>query len=221
MVCFYGLNVQKYSVHEIVLQLIQPNNKILELGCCTGYISKRLLNRGCSVWGVDNNRSYLSQAKKYCKKTFLVNLEHLSELKLISQRKFDYILLMDVLEHLRNPRELLFFIKKNFIVNNNVIISIPNVANISVRLSLLFGRFKYTEFGLLDRTHIKFYTLDSAKELLTSAGLKIDSTMHSTDLGLVPFFGRLLRKLPKEIQYFITKIRPTLLAGQFIFVCSI
>ncbi len=218
---FYKLNDQKYSVHEIILRRIHPNSTILELGCCTGYISKKLLDKDCRVWGVDNNKRYLSQAKKYCKKTYLVNLENPLELKVVNQKEFDYVLLMDVLEHLRNPEALLYFIKKNFVVNKNVIISMPNVANISIRINLLFGIFKYTEFGLLDKTHLQLYTLNSAKNLISSSGLKTDSIIHNADLGLVTFFGRLLEKLPKEIQYLITKTRPTLLAGQFVFFCSV
>lgn len=218
---FYKLNHQKYSVHEIILNSIKSNSKILELGCCTGYISKRLKDKGCKVWGADKSKVFLIKAKEYCEEVYRVDLDNISQLKVISKRDFDYILLMDVLEHLRNPKDLLRYIKINFKVKKNIIISIPNIANISVRIDLLFGKFEYTEVGLLDKTHIKFFTLDSAREMLISSGLKIDLIDYSSNLGLVNLLGRVLKHIPIKVQYLFTRISPRLLAGQFVFICSL
>jgi 2-polyprenyl-3-methyl-5-hydroxy-6-metoxy-1,4-benzoquinol methylase len=149
-----------------------------------------------------------------------MNLENSLELKKIEKRKFDYVILMDILEHLRNPDELLKNIVKLYKIKEGVIISIPNVANISIRVNLLMGKFQYTDFGLLDKTHVKFFTFESAKNLIISSGLKIQSIDYTTNLGLVNFIGRLLRHLPIEFQYLLTQIFPKLLAGQFVFICS-
>ena len=216
----YKLNKSKYSAHEIALGLVDSKSKVLELGCNTGYLSRELKNRGCKVWGVDNNLAYLKEAKKYCEWVGQLDLDSSTNYRLIPKEKFDFILLMDVLEHLKDASDLLAYIAGN-IKTRKIIISIPNIANLSIRMDLLFGKFNYTELGLLDKTHVKLYTLASAKKLITSSGLKIESINFTADLGLVNIFGRFLRKLPKDLQHFITKIKPTLLAGQFIYVCTL
>ena len=86
------------------------------------------------------------------------------------------------MEHLRNPEKVLAEIK-NFLIEDGVLISsIPNIANWSVRLNLLFGNFDYTSYGLLDKTHLKFYTLRNAKNLICNNNYKIDRIYYSTSL---------------------------------------
>jgi SAM-dependent methyltransferase len=88
-------------------------------------------------------------------------------------REFDKVLLLDVLEHLRQPDKLLQDCRSFLKPNGHLIVSLPNIANITVRLMLLFGGFNYTERGLLDKTHIRFFTRKTARKLLESNGYRI------------------------------------------------
>ena len=86
---------------------------------------------------------------------------------------FDVVVCADVLEHLPEPHLLLSLILTWLRPGGVVLVSLPNVANVSVRLALLSGHFRYAERGILDRTHLRFYTLETARELLTTAGFRI------------------------------------------------
>jgi 2-polyprenyl-3-methyl-5-hydroxy-6-metoxy-1,4-benzoquinol methylase len=87
---------------------------------------------------------------------------------------FDYIIFGDVLEHLYDPQKLLIRIKKYLADSGKILCSIPNIMHASVLLPLLKGEFRYQDSGILDRTHIRFFTLYSAIDLLKGAGYKVN-----------------------------------------------
>src|SRR5262249_22729821 len=91
-------------------------------------------------------------------------------------REFERILLLDVLEHLSRPDRLLEEAKSVLSDRGFLIVSLPNIANITVRLALLFGRFTYTERGILDRTHLRFFTRRSARRFLEENGCEVLET---------------------------------------------
>jgi SAM-dependent methyltransferase len=91
----------------------------------------------------------------------------------LNGKRFDRVLLLDILEHLYDPERILQQCHRLVQEDGQVIVSVPNVANLSVRLSLLFGRFNYTDRGILDKTHIHWYTRKAARRLLTNAGYRI------------------------------------------------
>jgi len=84
------------------------------------------------------------------------------------------IVFADVLEHLRQPEEILSRCKQLLLPSGFVIASIPNIAHWSMRWNLLFGRFDYTNLGLLDRTHLRFFTYKSAFDLFEKSGYAVD-----------------------------------------------
>lgn len=91
------------------------------------------------------------------------------------------ILAADVLEHLVAPEQLLQRLPEVLCPDGRIIVSLPNVAHVSVRLSLVLGRFDYTETGILDRTHLHLYTFQSARRLLEGAGLRIEQEFGGSD----------------------------------------
>lgn len=93
--------------------------------------------------------------------------------KRLGSRKFDKILLLDVIEHLPDPARIVKDCLGLLEPRGQLIISVPNVANISVRLLLMLGRFDYTERGILDRTHLRFVTRRSIRELLEAENCSI------------------------------------------------
>jgi 2-polyprenyl-3-methyl-5-hydroxy-6-metoxy-1,4-benzoquinol methylase len=150
-----------------VVQLIRPNSVILEIGCATGYIGKFLKEkRNCTMFAVEIDKEAAEIAKPYYEKIIIGDVEDEKILEELPLEFFDYILCMNVLEHLRWPQKVLVHLKKFLKPKGSVIVAIPNVAHWSIRLKLLFGDFEYgkglfgTDHGiaLLDETHLRFFT---------------------------------------------------------------
>lgn len=86
---------------------------------------------------------------------------------------FDFIVYGDILEHLKNPEAALLKLRNYLSRKGFIIISLPNVAHVYNRKNLLFGRWDYNDAGILDRTHLRFFTLKAAKEMIEKAGYEI------------------------------------------------
>jgi len=226
---------QNYDIDKIcplwvdfqVVQLIKPGSKILEIGCATGYIGKFLKEkRNCKMYGIEIDKEAAELAKPYYEKLVVGNVEDDRILDLFNDMTFDFILCMSVLEHLKNPRDVLVKVKNFLARGGYLIVTLPNIAHWSIRLKLLFGDFDYEKGifgtdhgkGIMDETHLKFFTLKTMKELITSAGYKIEYISFDPDKGIPKFHGLILRlpggwKLLKKIY----SLWPTLFGFQFIF----
>jgi len=147
--------------NSYIYNSIENNKLCLDVGCWTGNLGKKLTKeKKCIVDGIDINESALLKAKKngYQK----IYIYDLNNFKNTIQKKYDYIIFADVLEHTIDPEKVLKQFKQNLNKNGSVLISIPNVAFIQNRLNLLFGRFDYSSNGgVLDINHIRFFTKDS------------------------------------------------------------
>jgi len=123
---------------------------------------------------------------------------------------------------LRSPRAILEKLARQLNPGGKILISLPNVANIWVRLNLLIGRFNYSRVGILDETHLRFFTLKSARQLAADSGLDVISTgVTPIPLPLIlpaTSKGRSLSFL-HVINWALTKLRKTLLGYQFILIC--
>lgn len=148
--------------------------RVLELGCAGGEMSE-LLKSTCqaSIIGFDKNPQLAWRAQRFCDYVFTEDLDDPHSLDALEGEKFDVITLVDVLEHLQHPQDLLERIKPLLLDEGEVLISVPNVAHASVRLELLAGNFVYEQKGILDHTHLRFYTLDSLRALIQQAGYYI------------------------------------------------
>lgn len=211
-------NCREYETHKLIFDLIPRNTYVLDLGCASGYFSKELLKKSCVIDGVDSDIRYLKEARKYCRNTFLCDFENIKECTLPT-RQYDVILLMDVLEHIKN-RSILSEIHKLVRSEGEFVLSTPNIAHISVRMNLLFGKLRYTKTGILDESHVHFYTKETLIEELESSNWQIQSITTSSDFGQIPVIGRFARHIPKRIQAIITGLFPTLFGVQWIVVCK-
>ncbi len=211
-------NFRSYEAHILAFEQIEPNSFVLDLGCATGYFGRELKKKGCQVIGVESDKLAAEIAKKYYQQVIVADLEESHRIK-IDGNKFDYVLLLDVLEHLRNRKLLFTVIHKWLKPQGILIISTPNIAHISVRFKLLFGDFSYTDWGILDKTHLHFFTEETLKKELMGSGWLPKIKSVSADFGQVPVFGRFLRHIPKIWQCKITQLAPTLLGVQFVWKC--
>jgi 2-polyprenyl-3-methyl-5-hydroxy-6-metoxy-1,4-benzoquinol methylase len=168
----YSANPDRYRGHERILAMIQKlpaGSSVLEVGSASGYFGERLAGKGYYVVGIEQNEAAASVAARFYDEFIVADVE--AGLKL--SRKFDVIVLADILEHLRQPLSALVHLRDFLSSTASFVISVPNAANIYMRLSLLFGRFEYTDRGSLDETHLRSFTLNSARALVQKAALRV------------------------------------------------
>jgi 2-polyprenyl-3-methyl-5-hydroxy-6-metoxy-1,4-benzoquinol methylase len=211
-----------YSSHSRIIEWIDQERPktVLEVGTATGYLTSEMVKRGCEVTGIEQDPEMAKIAAQHCEKMIVGDVESLDMSELGT---YDAIILGDVVEHLRNPREFLQKTGKLLNKNGKILISLPNVANIWVRLNLLFGRFNYSRVGILDESHLRFFTLESSKKIARDSGLEVLST-NVTPIPLPLILpatseGRPLSFL-HALNWGITRLRKTLFGYQFILVCQ-
>ena len=213
-----------YSSHDQIAHLIIKDNarKVLDIGCNRGFIGQALRSNKWSgfITGVDKNKDFIMVTRKGTYNKFLnVDIENgFSQIR----KQFDAIVFADVLEHLNNPQEALIRSKKNINKNGRIYISLPNVANLFIRLHLLLGNFTYLDYGILDKDHRHFFTYKSAQKLIKKAGLEIISSFYTP--VPVPFLSKkIILKKPFMFLYYLARflslVRKEIFAYQFIFVC--
>ena len=161
------------STHELVAGLVPRASRVLEFGCASGYMSQVLKERlGCSVVGVELFAEEAERARRHCERLVIGDVEALDLAGALPGERFDAVIFADVLEHLRQPEAVLRRVRP-LAEGGTVVASIPNIAHASVRLALLGGEFRYGDGGLLDRTHVRFFTRESIEELFESSGYAI------------------------------------------------
>jgi 2-polyprenyl-3-methyl-5-hydroxy-6-metoxy-1,4-benzoquinol methylase len=159
--------------HKKVLEWVGYNKKVLEIACHTGYVSAWLQKRGCEVTGVEIYSPALEKAKPYLSRAILGNIEEPAAWQEIEKEQYDVILFMHILEHLVNPDLILSKAKASLKPGGEVIICLPNVSNWGDRFRMFKGDFIYTEIGVMDKTHLKFYNYFTAQEFIIKAGYNI------------------------------------------------
>lgn len=214
-------SIDPYSSHAQILAWVKQEKpeKVLEVGTATGYLSSEMAKSGCAVTGIELDPEMAKIARDHCVEMFVGDIESIDIRKLGG---YDAIICADVLEHLRNPGDILRKLCRQLNPGGNILISLPNVAHVWVRLNLLLGRFEYSQSGILDETHLHFYTLASSKKLVTDSGLEIIS-ISSTPAPLPLIFpitgmGRLLHFL-HIVNWGLAKANRTLFGYQFIIAC--
>jgi GT2 family glycosyltransferase len=193
---------------------------VLEVGPATGYITKVLKDRGCTVTGIEIDPAAAREAGRFADHMIVGDIEQLDLDGVLGGQRFDVVMFGDVLEHLIDPVAVLREIRSLLKEGGSVVASIPNVAHSSVRLALLTGRFDYTPQGLLDRTHLRFFTGQSIDEMFAEAGFTIGEWRRSTadpfgtEVGLAeteypPQLVESVRGLPEADTYqFIVRAEP-------------
>lgn len=154
-----------------LLKWIEPGSRVLEFGTATGYMTRYMKEKlNCSVVGIEISREMAARAAAWTEKMIVANVDTDPWTEEI-EGTFDVVLFGDVLEHLRNPQEVLIKAKSFLSPGGHILTSVPNIAHNAVIMSLMDGEFNYTPYGLLDDTHIHFFTRQSLFEMAGKAGL--------------------------------------------------
>jgi 2-polyprenyl-3-methyl-5-hydroxy-6-metoxy-1,4-benzoquinol methylase len=218
----YEFKPFRYSSHYWILKALDHEKeplKILDVGTASGYLGKIWTARGHSVSGIEYDAAIAEKARSYYDSFQIADLETFA---FPYRREFDYIVFADVLEHLRDPADVLRRCLPALKESGKIIISVPNIANWVIRLGLLFGKFDYMERGILDRTHLRFFTLRNLKKLMGEVSCEVlDVIPTPLPVQLVfPFTESGLFAPFHEAHYAITRAWKTLFAYQFVITAA-
>lgn len=178
--------------HVQVLDLVGSGKRVLDVGCATGYLDKVLTARGNTVTGVELDPEAAEIARPHLARLLIGNLETIDLVAELGAGGFDSVVFADVLEHLTNPLRILRQAPALLAPGGSVVVSIPNIAHGSMRLAMLQGRFEYRDLGLLDDTHLRFFTRSSLIDLHDQAGLtpvdtrRVIADPFATEISLDP-----------------------------------
>ena len=159
--------------HHRILDEVPPGARVADIGCASGYLAAAMAEQGCAVVGFERDPAAAAAARRHCVDVIVGDLES-QEDRAALPRNFDVVVLGDVLEHLTDPWDALRFVRGLLAPGGVVVLSLPNVAAWPVRLELLRGRFEYADAGILDRTHLRFFTRVTAHRLVRQAGFTVE-----------------------------------------------
>lgn len=212
-------NLDLNTSHIQILHMIPDASKVLDVGCACGDLGAYLCkHKNCKVYGMEYDAESIAVAKKTGAYVGIehINLNTYDAIPPSFPQKFDRIVLGDVLEHLNNPAQVLSKFLPFLGENGRVIISLPNIAHGSIASQILVNKFTYMDYGILDKTHLRFFTRESIASTMAVLGLKIVSATRTIwDLpGLHPYAPA--RMLPQPVLDFIAS-NPHAYVLQYVF----
>lgn len=197
------------------LARLPPGTRVLDVGAATGTLGRMCAGRGFAITGVEPNPAWAEVARRWYTAMRCGTIDAIGDAALSGH---DVVVCADVLEHLADPEATLRRLVALQPEGSTFVVSVPNVANLWVRLQLLRGRFDYTDRGILDRTHLRFFTRRTLAGLLARAGLRpVALQATPIPLNLVhPWFRTVPGRLVHRALAYATSRLPTLLGYQFV-----
>lgn len=221
---YFTPDKKKYqnSGNEAVLSLIPIDAKyILDIGCGSGDNARILSNRGLTVDCITISEKEKSIAQNFCNKIYIKNIE-LGLPPEIVMNKYDVVICSHILEHIAYPSLVLNDIKKILRDNKSIlIVALPNFLSYRNRFKIFLGKFDYENSGIMDYTHLRWYTYKSGKKLLLDHGFKIIDISVDGNIPFASYLGFLPLNIKEFIKNNLLKISPGLFGGQFIYTCKI
>lgn len=160
---------------DVLTFLPEASETIVEVGCSTGALAKayKKINPGCRYVGIEIDSEYAELARRYCDAVINADIENAAEDVLQPLASTDCWVFSDTLEHLRDPWAVLKRLRSLIADSACVVACIPNVQHWSIQAKLCRGEFRYEEIGLMDRTHLRWFTRITIIDLFHSAGFNI------------------------------------------------
>lgn len=205
---YVELNERPHGGHAKLLRLVGEGTRVLDVGCSSGYLARPLVARGCRVWGVELDGVAAAEAREVCEEVLVGDVETM-ELP-FADGSFDAVLCGDLIEHLRDPERFLARVRPLLAPGGRIALTTPNVANWAMRLSLLAGRWRYTDRGILDRTHTRLFTRKTLVQALEETGYRIVELDFTVP---VPLLGA---EAVERAAHAVGRTRPSLFAYQFV-----
>jgi SAM-dependent methyltransferase len=197
---YYAFEDVNHTVIDVLTRLrgsLPASPTLLDIGCGRGQLASAARDLSYRVTGIECHPAALEVARGRTDELLAIDLaDKTAVTAAVGDRKFDVILFACVLEHIPDPLSVLRFYRGFLNPNGRIVVSLPNVASWDRRLALLFGHFDYADSGIMDRTHLRFFTFRTAQALLSEAGLAILSVRHAPGVAraFVPLVKRLVTK---------------------------
>ena len=211
----YRFKPRPHSSHLLVLEQFAATGEgrqVLDIGCAGGYLSEILAARGFAVTGVDMPGTPFPESIHFVPADLDQGLPAL-------EKRFDFIICADVLEHLRDPLRILKQCRAQLAPGGALIASLPNSGNVYFRWNVLLGRFPQHDQGLFDRTHLRFYMRSGWEDLLKQAGFHIETMRVSgipVGLAVPAWDGSPPVRAAEWMSYQMACFWKTLFAYQFV-----
>jgi len=217
---YEGHTLNPYEASGLVASLVPEGARLLDVGCGTGGLAELLRDaRSARVVGVEPDPLRAARARE---RGIEVHEGVLSPSLAATLGTFDVLLYADVLEHLVDPLGELEKVAQFLAPDGVLIVSVPNVAHWSVRVNLLRGRFNYAPMGIMDATHLRWFTSRTLLQLLKRAGFTPVQVKHSSGGFLPCYQNTMLSRIPTRLRNAairrLIKLAPTLFACQFVMV---
>ena len=189
------------DAHAYICKEVKPKTTVLDIGCAQGFIGKILKGElNCKVYGIelDTEAYKISKSSGNYEDVFSFDIsdEKSTNYKDFMKKniEFDYILFSDVLEHLINPQAVLFRFASKLKYGGSVLVSLPNVSHYDIIEGLFNEKFNYSDMGLLDNTHLRFFTKYSFAEYIDTANkvydFKLDLKLVNNTIAYPSFYGK-------------------------------
>ncbi len=213
---YVELQTIPYRAHHLLaeeaMSVTGPGDRVFEGGVSSGYFARVLVESGRRVDGHELDPAAAQEARSVCERVYEGDLQTFDTGEL--DCSYRLLLFGDTLEHIPDPVSVLHRLRDHLDDDGHLIVSMPNITNWTVRLQMLFGRFRYTDRGILDRTHLRFYTVSTLPEMLADAGYSVVRLQASVPVPGVT--GERLARLAHRIG----NLRPGLFGYNLIATCA-
>ena len=170
---------------------------VLDIGCGRARLGLEIEGLGFKVTGLDNSPVACEVARQRITEVIELDITNYSRVEqTLADRRFDFLMAADSLEHSLDPYGVLKFYRKFLKPNGYLVLSLPNVVVWDNRLRTLFGRFDYTDSGVMDRTHLRFFTFRSARQLVVDCGFAPEKSTFEPGIAraFLPVIKRFIGK---------------------------
>ncbi|AWB47566.1 hypothetical protein HYN69_02745 [Gemmobacter aquarius] len=186
-----------------VLSMVKPGSKVLEIGAGPGSITRVLVNeKKCTVVALEVEETALEKLRQICGTVYASDLNKLgwsAEIE-AAHGKFDYVIAADVLEHVYNPSGVLSEMRDLLNDTGSVILSLPHGGHCAVLGCLVDEDFEYRDWGLLDRTHVRFFGIKNVQELYRGQGMAIEEAQFVVRTPEMTEFVARWKRLPQDVR---------------------
>lgn len=204
----YSIDLQSDHVGVRILRLVGERRRVLEIGAGPGSITRLLQEHGkCLVTAIELDADAIECLSQFCEHVYQCDLNQAGWTEIVVvEGKFQVVVAADVLEHLYDPLMTLRGMKSVLTDDGCIVISLPHIGHQSVLASIAAGNFEYHDWGLLDRTHIRFFGINSMQQLMEDAGLKIVSAEFLVRAPEQTEFARDWAAIDSELRASLEKI---------------
>lgn len=188
---FNPRNLSPHNIDRQAVEEIPAGSFVLDIGCATGFMGRYLREKkNCIVVGLEMRGEEARKARKVLNEVIEGDVQDplitRDVLAITQRRKFDIVLATSLIEHVVSPDNAVKVMMKLLKADGKLVVTTPNVAHWSMRLSLLRGKFDYSDYGILDNTHVHFFTIKTFRELFERNGLKVQKLQIDAEGGGFP-----------------------------------